>query len=173
MLDSATIRDEQPGDPDAIRTVNELAFGRDDEARLVDTLRSKAAVTLSLVAVADRQIVGHILYSPVTLDAGSVTIVGAGLAPMSVLPEFQRRGIGSTLVAAGNGHLRAAGCPFIVVLGHPGYYPRFGFEPASRYAIRCQWDVPDDAFMLLVNERDRLPDRGGLARYRDEFLEPG
>jgi putative acetyltransferase len=88
---------------------------------------------------------------------------------MAVLPGLQRQGIGSRLVAEGIAALRARGCPFVIVLGHPAYYPRFGFEPASRYGVRAQWAVPDEAFMLLPLDRSRLTGIAGLARYRDEF----
>ena len=165
------IRDERADDAEAVWRINEAAFGQPDEARLVRLLRDSAAVTLSLVAVLDGTVVGHILYSPVTLRSGAAVLAGAGLAPMCVAPGYQRRGIGTHLVTAGNARLRAAGQPFIVVLGHPDFYPRFGFEPASRHSITCQWDgVPDDVFMLLVLDRARLAGFSGVARYRDEFL---
>jgi putative acetyltransferase len=113
-------------------------------------------------------VIGHILFTPVTVD-GSNT-VGMGLAPMAVLPSQQRKGIGSQLVRHGLDHLRQTGCPFVIVLGHPEFYPRFGFEPASRYRLGSQWEgVPDEAFMVAVLNADALPKAGGTARYRDEF----
>jgi putative acetyltransferase len=90
---------------------------------------------------------------------------------MAVLPEFQRQGIGSLLVQKGIGILKGRNCPFIIVLGHPEYYPRFGFEHASLYGIRCQWDVPDDAFMILILYRSAMTHMSGTARYRDKFNE--
>ncbi len=91
---------------------------------------------------------------------------------MAVLPSHQRRGIGSQLVRHGLGYLRHSGSPFVIVLGHPEYYPRFGFELASRYRLRCQWEgVPDEAFMVVVFDRALLPEGGGIARYREEFDE--
>ena len=93
---------------------------------------------------------------------------------MAVLPSLQRQGIGSRLVVEGLARLRSAGCPFVVVLGHHEYYPRFGFEPASRYGVRCQWeDVPDEAFMIMVTEEGAIPAEGGVIRYREEFDEAG
>jgi len=93
-----------------------------------------------------------------------------GLAPMAVLPERQRNGVGSALVRRGLELLRYDACPFVVVLGHPDYYPRFGFDRASRFGLRSQWDgVPDEAFMVKVFDPDVLPAGGGIARYRDEF----
>src|SRR5262249_13191082 len=119
----------------------------------------------SMVAVVSGRVVGHILYSPASI--GNVT--GAALAPMSVLPARQRQGIGSALVEAGNRHLKDAECPFIIVLGHPTFYPRFGFQPASAHAVTCDWNVPDDVFMLLVLDEARMRGVSGLAKYRDEF----
>ncbi len=113
--------------------------------------------------------VGHILYTPVTLGYGSGELVGAGLGPMAVLPAHQGQGIGGRLVETGNRRLRQDGCPFIVVVGHPEYYPRFGFEPAGGHGIRCEWDVPGEAFMLLVLDRSKMEGVSGLARYRPEF----
>ena len=90
---------------------------------------------------------------------------------MAVLPERQRQGIGSELVETGLAELRERDCPFVIVLGHPEYYPRFGFEPASRHGIKCEWEVPDEAFMILVLDEVRMPEAGGRARYRAEFSE--
>ena len=163
------IREERPEDVDAIRAVNDQAFGQPQEGRLVDALRANGAVLLSRVATLNGRVVGHILYSPVTVGGNGAQVIGAGLGPMAVLPAFQRQGIGSRLVAAGNQHLRESGCPFIVVLGHPDYYPRFGFRPASGYAIDCPWHVPDEVFMVLVLDHAKMKGISGLATYRPEF----
>ena len=159
------IRREGAADVAAIRDVNVRAFGQDQEADIVDTLRSNGAASLSLVATVDDRIVGHIMYSPVQI--GSVE--GSGLGPMAVLPEYQRRGIGSRLVETGNRQLQIAGCPFIVVLGHAEFYPRFGFKPARRTGVTCEWDVPDNVFLILVLDPIRMEGASGLARYRHEF----
>jgi putative acetyltransferase len=106
------------------------------------------------------------MYSPLSIG-GNVT--GAAWGPMAVLPEHQRQGIGSKLIEAGNRKLKDAGCPFIIVVGHADYYPRFGFRPASEHGIKCQWDVPDDVFMLLVLEQAKMECVSGLATYRHEF----
>jgi putative acetyltransferase len=160
------IREERAGDVEAIRDVNRRAFGQDQEANIVDALRSNGAVLLSLVAILDGKVVGHILYSPISIEGG---VPGAALAPMAVLPEDQRQGIGTKLIEAGNRQLKEEGCPFIIVLGHANYYPRFGFRPASAYGVRCEWDVSDDVFLLLVLNQDKMGKASGLARYRHEF----
>lgn len=159
------IREERADDVAAIREVNKRAFGQDQEGNIVDALRSNGAALLSLVATLDGQVVGHILYSPITV--GEVT--GAALGPMAVHPEHQRQGIGSKLIEAGTRKLTDDGYPFIIVLGHTKYYPRFGFLPASTHGIRCEWDVPDDAFMLLVLHQAKMQGVSGLAKYRPEF----
>jgi putative acetyltransferase len=161
-----TIREEQAEDIAAIREVNDKAFGQPLEGRLVDLLRANDRVTLSLVAVSDGQIVAHILFSPVTIGSDGEALQGAGLGPMAVLPEFQRKEIGTQLIAEGIDRLRKRECPFVVVLGHPEYYPRFGFVPAGKYNVRCGWDVPDEAFMLLRLNHCEV---SGLAKYREEF----
>jgi putative acetyltransferase len=163
------IRSEQPGDAASISHVNEDAFGQRLEARLVDRLRANGGVLLSLVAVVDGRIAGHILFSPVRVDSDGADCEGAGLGPMAVLPEMQRRGIGSRLIAEGLAALRARGYPFVIVLGHPQFYPRFGFEPASRHGVRAPWRVPDEAFMLLALDPSRVVRMSGPARFRQEF----
>ena len=164
------IREERPGDQEAIRLVNEAAFGQASEADIVDKLRVAREDFLSFVAIDQGTIVGHVLFTPVSIEKSGVK--GMGLAPLAVLPERQRQGVGSLLTRHGLEQLRSAGCPFVVVLGHPDYYPRFGFEPASRFGLSCQWPgVPDEAFMVAVFDETALPPGGGVARYRDEFDE--
>lgn len=154
------IRDEQPGEVAAIREVNRLVFPQDEEGRIVDAFRAHGAVTLSLVAIDDNVVVGRIMFSPVFVGA----VQGAGLGPMGVTPSHQRQGIGSRLVEAGIERLRSLGCPFIVLVGHPAFYPRFGFRPAVHYRLTCEWEVPAEAFMVkFLNSEvgDRLQ---GMAR---------
>lgn len=162
------IRKEESQDRHAVHNLNLAAFDNGPEATLVDKLRASCPDYLAFVAVEDGAVVGHILFTPATVDGSSV--VGMGLAPMAVLPSHQRKGIGSQLVRYGIKHLRESSCPFIIVLGHPEYYPRFGFEVASKYHLRCPWDgVPDEVFMVTVADHNALPKVGGVARYRKEF----
>ncbi len=164
------VRREQTSDIEAIRDINNLAFGQPDEGLIIDRLRKSGGELLSLVAVIENKTVGHIFFSPVTLEGASKTVQGMGLAPMSVLPEFQRQGIGSKLVTEGIETIKRSGCPFIIVLGHEKYYPRFGFERASKYGFTCQWEgVPDDAFMALILNYNEIKDVSGVVKYRDEF----
>ena len=165
------IRAEKLQDINAIREVNIRTFGQDQEADIVDKLRQDCNELMSLVAIIQNQIIGHILFSPVEIESEDRTIRGMGLAPMSVLPKYQRQGIGSELIRAGTVRLKSKGCPFVVVLGHAEYYPRFGFKPASGCGIRSEWDVPDDAFMILVLNESEIRGSMGVARYRPEFAE--
>jgi len=165
-----SIRKEQPGDSEAIRDLTTHAFGGHVEADIIDALRYACPDVLSIVAVDNGSIVGHILFSPVTVETANGTITGMGLAPMAVLPDWQRQGIGSALVRHAFTLLRNQHCPFVIVLGHPDYYSRFGFVPTSRYGLTCQWEgVPDEAFMVIVFDKDIMENIHGVARYRDEF----
>lgn len=163
---SIEIREEHNSDLTAITDLNKRVFGQDHEANLVDALRSNGSTLLSLVAILNDKLVGHIMYSPARVGD---KIDGAALGPMAVLPDYQRRGIGSELVKTGNQRLKDDGWPFIIVLGHALYYPRFGFKPASTYGISCEWDVPDNVFMLLVLDEERMQGISGLSKYRQEF----
>jgi putative acetyltransferase len=117
-----SVRHEQPQDIPLIQKVNELAFGRTNEAELVNRLRDGGAGTLSLVAVEEGQVAGHLLFSPVTIESGESSSEGVGLAPAAVLPEYQKQGIGSELIGQGIKELKDAGHSVVVVLGHPDYY---------------------------------------------------
>lgn len=163
------IRDEQADDVAAIRDVNRHAFGQDDEGRIVEALRANGAAALSLVAIDDGAVVGHIMFSPLSVGP----MVGVGLGPMAVAPSHQRQGIGSRLVDAGIDRLRRAACPFIIVLGHPTFYPRFGFQPAATYGITCEWEVPAEAFMVNILDPKVSGSLRGQARYRAEFSSVG
>jgi putative acetyltransferase len=163
------IRHEKPEDTPLIHSVIVQTFKRDAEARLADKLRRSCTDHLSLVAEDNGTIVGHIMFSPVHI-INDTTVTGMGLAPMTVIPVQQRRGIGKLLVKEGLKILGAKDCPFVIVLGHPDYYPRFGFQPASRFNIKSQWDdVPDEAFMILVMDDKAMQNVSGTARFSDAF----
>lgn len=166
-----TIREEQPYDIKTIHEVNKRAFGQTHEADLVDKLRENCHDLLSLVAMMQNKVVGHILFTPVMVEGEDKMSQGMGLGPMAVLPEYQKKGIGSKLIRTSIAMLMEAGCQFVIVLGHAGYYPRFGFEPASRYGIKSEWEVPDDVFMILVLDETGINGISGVVKYRPEFAE--
>jgi putative acetyltransferase len=163
------VRQECPDDLRAIRHVNEQAFGSPAEANLVDALRAHGKMLLSLVAVIDDLVVGHILFSPVTIESAAGTWPAVGLGPVAVLPARQRHGIGSLLVTTGLAECRQAGHAGVVVLGHPTYYPRFGFRPASWYGIDSDYAVPDDVFMALELQEGAFRGHAGRVKYQPEF----
>ena len=164
-----TVRGETPQDGAAIRRVNEQAFGRPAEADLVDALRRRGLLTVSLVAVEAGQLIGHIAFTPVAIQGVEATFPALGLGPMAVIPSRQRQGIGSLLVTRGLAECLAGGWTSVVVLGHPEYYPRFGFVPARTLGITCEYPVPDEVFMVLQLTPAALAGRGGMARYQPEF----
>ena len=166
------IREEKQEDYDAVRVVNDLAFGQPEEGYIVDKLRGACKEVVSLVAVSGEKIIGHIFFSPAAITHDGAHVIGMGLAPMAVLPKFQKQGIGSLLVKEGIRRIKKIDCPFIIVLGHEHYYPRFGFERASIYGVKAQWDgVPDEAFMILVLNKSTMAGVSGVAKYRSEFDE--
>ena len=162
------IREEQPDDAARIRRVNLAAFETNTEADLVDALRRDAAPIISLVAEEEGNIVGHILFSPATLVANPKLSL-MGLAPMAVIPARQRAGIGSRLVVEGIERCRRAKVKAVVVLGHADYYPRFGFRPASELSLRCEYDVPANAFMVRELHDGALKGFSGTIRYHPIF----
>jgi putative acetyltransferase len=164
-----TIRSEIEEDHDAVRRVIELAFGGRDEAALVDALRLSARPHISLVAVSGDQVVGHIFFSPVSIISDDSVFTGMGLAPLAVLPDYQSRGIGSLLTREGLNRCRMIGQNVVVVLGHPHYYPRFGFTPASFRGLSSEYDVADDVFMVAELEPGALAGRRGIVKYHPEF----
>lgn len=165
------IVNEQPEDQDAIHQVNLTAFKGSGEACLVNQLRMTCPTFVSLVAKMDDQVVGHILFTPVDIICdGKRVISGMGLAPLAVLPEFQGMGIGSALCEEGLKVMARSGTPFVIVLGHPQYYPRFSFERASNYGVRSSFEgIPDEVFMIRVFDADRMSNVSGVAHYQPEF----
>jgi putative acetyltransferase len=145
--DQAVIRCENTGDRSTVRSINEAAFGRQDEADLVERLWSQGVVLASLVAEVRRQVVGHILFSRMSIDTARASIPAVALAPMAVLPEYQRQAIGGQLIRGGLDLLCGQGEQIVLVLGHPNYYPRFGF---SAEMARClESPFPPNAFMAM------------------------
>jgi len=163
------IRDEQPGDEAAIHAVVLQAFGRATEAVLVKCLRGNGKAVVSLVAEEEGQVLGHVLFGPVVIEAVAARHAALGLAPFAVLPAFQRLGIGSALVSAGLARCRSLGHTRVVVLGEPSYYARFGFSPAAEFGIRYPGDVLREDFMALALVPGALDGCAGVARYSSEF----
>ena len=164
------IRPERNGDIEAIRGINLAAFETAAEANLVDNLRDRGKLIISLVAEEDDALVGHIAFSAINIESHS-DVRGVGLRPMAVIPSMQRRAIGSELVLAGLERCRNLDYHYMVVLGHPQYYPRFGFVSAGNYGIKCFWEVPNDVFMILELKPGALAGVRGLAQYQPEFNE--
>ena len=162
------VREELDKDHAAVHRVNSSAFETAAEANLVDALRAQASPIISLVAETADGIVGHILFSPITSEGGVVTAI-MGLAPMAVLPGHQRKGIGTALVNAGIEQCKKLGVSAVVVLGHPEYYPRFGFTPAASFGISSEYDVPAEVFMALELEPGYLQKWPGQVKYHPQF----
>lgn len=163
------IRNEHAVDIEAIYEVNSAAFPTPAEADLVNALRAARALLLSLVAVENGKVVGHIAFSPVEIGSVEGMIEAVGLAPLAVLPEYQRKGIGLQLVEWGLQELQAAGHKIVFVLGDPNYYRRFGFVPAAKYRIRWERKAPDESFMVKELRVDALYGVTGVVRLRPEF----
>ena len=164
-----TIRLETPEDVESIRYVNEQAFGQENESKLIEKLRNRGVLTISLVAIQDGEIVGHIAFSPVVIESGLSSFGAIALAPMAVLPAYQHRGIGSQMVRAGLEECRSRGHEIILVLGHPDYYPRFGFVPSKPKGIDCEFKVPEEAWMILEMCEGTLVGRSGVVKFQPEF----
>ena len=169
-----TVTNEVPDHFDAIRQLtidafSESEFGHCGEADLIDNIRHECSDALSLVALDDEKVVGHILFSPATIRCDAETYNGMGLAPMAVLPNQQRKGIGSMLITHGLRKLDVPSITFMVVAGHPDYYPRFGFVPASNFHVTHGFaGMPQNLLFLRV--RDSLSDvRDGLVYYNTAF----
>lgn len=161
------IRDETDPDHGHIRVLHQAAFGGDYEARLVDRLRSEELVRASLVSVDADEIVGHILFSALSVTMDGWTVRAAALAPLAVTPRRQHQDIGSSLVWAGLEAVTAQGFEAVFVLGHPAYYPRFGFSAAA--ARKFASPYAGDAFMALELTPDALRGTAGRVAYPDAF----
>ena len=163
------VRNESPRDYTAVRRINERAFEGPIGADIVDSLRGVAHPLISLVAVVEGQVVGHIFFSPVSIESGGSAYDAAGLGPMAALTEYQRQGIGSELVKQGLQECKRQGYTVVVVIGHPDYYPRFGFTEAVEKGLMCEYEVPDEAFMVTELTPGALHRRGGVVKFRPEF----
>jgi len=163
------IREEQPSDMEIIWKVNVEAFETEAEANLVNSLRDSGCTFISLVAETDNKVVGHILFTPVELSGNKNKLKIIGLAPMAVLSQYQNKGLGSKLVETGLERCKSLGYDAVVVLGHPTYYPKFGFVPSVKYGIKSEYDVPDEAFMILELTPGSLKHHEGVIRYHEAF----
>jgi putative acetyltransferase len=166
------IRKEEKKDHKDIYEVNKQAFGQENESKLIDKIRagSNFVPGLSLVAEAGGKIVGHILFSKIKI-AGSSVFNTLALAPMAVIPDFQKQGIGSKLIKKGMTKAKELGFDSIIVLGHKDYYRIFGFERASKWGIKCPFEVPDEAFMAVELTEKALEGKAGTVEYPEEFIE--
>lgn len=170
-MGSFIIRPECAGDTDAIFDVNLQAFGQDGEARLVRELRRDGDFfhPLSLVAVSGERIIGHILFPPITIVSDGIETAALALAPLSVHQDFQCLGIGSALIEEGLNECRRLGHRIVIVVGHPAYYPKFGFVPAREFGIKAPFPCPDEVFMVLPLTDNALDGIAGTVRYPPAF----
>ncbi|MDJ0752389.1 MAG: N-acetyltransferase [Ardenticatenaceae bacterium] len=167
-----TIRKEHRDDQPAVFHVNKTAFGRADEAWLVDKLRERPGIEfISLVAELNREIIGHILFTPVTVQDGPITWEAIALGPMAILPPYQNQGFGSELIRAGLEACLTAGHTVVFVLGHSNYYPRFGFVKAQSKGLRWEQNAPPEAFMVAELQPGALDGRQGIVSYLPEFTD--
>ena len=164
------IRKEKSEDLQRIYEINEQAFKQKTESELIRKIRaSKNFIPkLSLVAVKNGRIVGHILFSKIKIK-GEKEYESLILAPIAVLPELQKQGIGRKLITEGLKKARELGFSSIIVLGHKDYYPKFGFEKASKWKIKCSFDVPDEAFMAIELNSGALKGKSGIIEFPKEF----
>ncbi len=160
-----TVRPElNEQDLPGIRGVNREAFPDTGGAKVFYQIRQAATEIVSLVAVDDDNLIGHVLFCPATIATESGEVCGMGLGELAVVPKFQHQGVGTMLTNAGLDILRERNCPFVIVVGHATYYPRFGFRPGSQLELACQWEsIPDESFMALILDRDAMGGVTGVA----------
>ena len=162
------IRAEKENDRDSVYAVNVSAFETPSEGKLVDVLREQAQPVVSLVAEEKGKVVGHIMFSRVSLPEYP-NLKMMGLGPMAVAPEHQRKGIGSALIGVGLEQCKQLGFAAVVVLGHPEYYPRFGFSSSSRFGIESEYEVPEEVFMAMELQPGILKGKTGKVKYHAAF----
>ena len=172
---NVNIRPETTADYPAVRKVNLAAFDTATEADLADAMREAPEYVpeLSLVAELDGKIVGHALFSEVTVVQERGELRALSLGPIAVLPDYQRRGIGSAMIEHGHRRGRELGYPFVVLIGHPWYYPRFGYVPAREHGLITIWDVSDPVFMVCELESGALEHAAGEIQYPEPFVRLG
>lgn len=170
-METYLIRPELPGDAAAIAEVHLQAFAQDGESRLVNALREDGNINpeLSLVAVYKDRIIGHILFCPITIISSTAETPALALAPLGVHQDYQCLGIGQALVETGLAECRRLGHHIVIVVGHPGYYPRFGFTAAKKSRILPPFPCPDDVFMALPLQPGALDGISGTVRYPPAF----
>ena len=168
-----TIRPEKPEDYQLVYDINQKAFNREAEARLVEKLRktSRFIPNLSLVAIKDKKLVGHVLFSIIFIKTDSKSIPVLALAPIAVLPEYQKQGIGSLLIREGIKKCKNLGYKAIILVGYPNYYPRFGFTPAKEKGLNLSFDAPEEAFMVYEIIPKTLKGVKGTIEFPPEFDE--
>ncbi len=164
-----TIRPERPEDAETFFQVLMASFGRLQEAALVDSLRENRGMLFSLVAISEGNLVGGVVFSPVTLEPTVDNLKLAGLAPLAVLPAYQGQGIGSGLVQIGLKQCQELGVDAVFLIGEPDFYARFGFVPASDFHLRCDFEVPLTHWLVKEIRPQALSEISGLVKYRPEF----
>ena len=170
MLD-IDIRNESTGDYNNIKEINNLAFNQEKEGELIENLRKKPEFIseLSLVAVHDKKIIGHILCFPVTINSDKKSYTTLSLAPMAVLPSQQKKGVGGALIKAVLDKAAKFGFTSVVVLGHPQYYPRFGFRKAVIWKLKEPFGVPEEVMMAIELKEGGLVSTGGMIEFPEEY----
>jgi len=165
------IRQEKAEDISAIRNINEAAFGRKEEGEIVDKMRNRGAMLLSLVAEEEDRVVGHIMFCQADTEPELTDSKIAILGPVAVLPECQRKGIGSKLILSGLEECRRLDYDAVVLAGHADYYPRFGFRPAKARGVACEVEVPDEAWMVKELNEGALSEINCKILFPREFHE--
>ncbi len=168
-----SIRNERKNDYDEIRKINDLAFGQENEGKMIEALRKTSDFNslLSLVAEIKDKIVGHILFYPIKIRNKAEKCTVLSLAPLAVHPEYQNQGIGDKLVKRGLEIAKELDFSIVIVVGHPKYYPRFGFTPARNWGIKLPFDVPDDVFLALELKENSLKNCSGIVEYPKEYFD--
>lgn len=177
MNQTVIIRKETPEDYTSVieltaKAFESMSFSDGDEDELVERLRKAPTFIsdLSLVAELDGQVVGHILFSPLVIDNGQQQFQSLVLGPVSVLPEYQKRGIGGQLIRAGHQKAKELGFQSVILIGHPEYYPRFEYKPASTLGIKTHYELPsDDVFMAVELTEGALSNVSGMVVFPPEF----